>query len=123
MISKSLLKKIRKAVGPYAPYKNYVGGEGTVLHKILGPYLRTAWWCDLNYAAYVHDGLYEIGGERQDKDFADEAFLQIMYRLIKETRHVYGTGWTLKRLARRRAYKYYVAVNVFGDEHFNWRIS
>jgi len=62
----------------------------------------------------VHDFEYSVGETEEDKFNADLRFLGNILRLIK---HQGGSG--IKRLVRkRRAYKYYDAVDTFGDSAF-----
>lgn len=65
----------------------------------------------------VHDYRYSIGGDRTDKDKADQEFLYNMLKIIGSVDKWYYPSF----LARRRALKYYEAVVKFGDSSFNWR--
>jgi len=65
-------------------------------------------------ACDIHDFMYATGSTLQDKQRADQTFLNNMVRLIEA-----GTdGWFLKRLRGRRAIIYYRAVRDFRGPAF-----
>lgn len=73
---------------------------------------KTLYGLDITEIANIHDYMYYIGETKDDKDFADDTFLKNMNTLIDKN------SWWLRFLRKRRAYKYYLAVNLFGDEAF-----
>lgn len=66
--------------------------------------------------ADLHDYRYFIGGEEEDRHFADREFFDYLLDIIEER------GWRMVRpLARRRAMTYYEAVRLAGWKFFNYR--
>ncbi len=107
------------ALGRYDKDKDYMGPNGSWKAKFVP---RTAWGIDLNIASYIHDWHYFKGGDEYDREEADKEFYFNMLEIIidHEDSWWYGTNWFRKRMARRRAEKYYLAVAAFGDNHFNY---
>lgn len=65
-------------------------------------------------ACNIHDYMYHTGETIEDKNEADRVFFNNMLRLINaKTKY----KW-LKRLRRRRAWVYYLAVKNFGGPAF-----
>lgn len=91
----------------------YCNGCGT---KGLGGWLvpDTLYGLSITEACNVHDYMYHLGTHQHEKDHADRVFLDNMYRIVHEGKQ---WGW-LKWLRRRRAYKYYLAVQKFGGGAF-----
>lgn len=63
-------------------------------------------------ACQIHDWMYHIGITLEDKQEADRVFLNNLLRLIEAQKGAFNK--VLKPLRRRRALKYYEAVNAFG---------
>lgn len=93
---------------------NVVNGCGSALAKydfipdtIYGAYI--GWVC------FIHDFEYYDGQNIEDKEAADRRMLNNLLRLINNVK-----GWRkyIKPLMRRRALKYYEAVNRFGGPAF-----
>ena len=112
------------AIGPYNPDKGYAGPESSALLNLAIP--ETAYGIELNPAFYQHDGLYKIGGSEHERWLADVAMLTTALRLIEETPDkwfLYGLNWKRRHLARLRIIKYFEAVRVYGNKHFNYKIA
>ena len=74
----------------------------------------TIWGLKIIEICNIHDYLYYIGKTIEDKEKADRIFLNNMLRLIENK-----TKWKwLKKLRKKRAYKYYKAVKYFGGPAF-----
>lgn len=72
------------------------------------------WGLDVSEACNIHDWMYAHGRTIEDKREADRTFLNNMLRMIEN-----AGGWSLLRLLRRRrALKYFWAVDVFGGPAF-----
>lgn len=67
-------------------------------------------------ACNIHDWMYYKGMTIQDKEEADRVFLNNLLRLIEARRGAFNS--ILKPLRRRRALKYFEAVNAFGGPAF-----
>lgn len=74
----------------------------------------TIWGLDCKAAGDIHDYDYHVGGKSEDRYMADVVFWRNLYWLI-ENRGAY----LLRCLRKRRADKYYIALRVGGDAHFN----
>lgn len=72
----------------------------------------TIYGLDISEACNIHDYMYHMGETLEDKKLADRVFLNNMFRLIE------ARGGCLKRLRRRRALKYFMAVKYFGASAF-----
>lgn len=72
----------------------------------------TLWGLEIEDACDIHDFMWHEGSTIEDKREADRIFLNNMLRLIDG-----GSKW-LKWIRRRRAYKYYEGVAVFGGPAF-----
>jgi hypothetical protein len=72
----------------------------------------TVYGLSINPACNIHDWMYAKGKTNEDKLEADRVFLHNMLRLIEKK------GGCLKSLRRRRAWKYYKAVQMFGGTAF-----
>lgn len=69
---------------------------------------------DVSEACNIHDWMYSEGKTIEDKEKADRVFLNNILRIINGSE-----GWPVtKWLRRRRAWKYYLAVKMFGGDAF-----
>lgn len=75
---------------------------------------ETVWGLSITAACNIHDWMYHTGESICDKDEADRAFLNNMLRVIDNA----GGNWLIKKLRRRRARTYYIAVRDFGGPAF-----
>ena len=75
------------------------------------------YFLNMTLAGDIHDWMYTFP-EGQSKEVCDEFFLSNMYALIDAHG---GWGW-VKWLRKRRAIKYYHAVKMGGDSHFNSKL-
>jgi len=74
----------------------------------------TIWGLRISAACNIHDYMYGEGKAIEDKEAADRAMLNNMIRIIDAK-----TKWRwLRKLRKRRAHKYYWAVNKFGASAF-----
>jgi hypothetical protein len=72
------------------------------------------WFLNITEACNIHDFMYLIGEDEEDRHEADRVFLNNLLRIIEAE-----TKWAwLKPLRRRRALKYYEAVRMFGGPAF-----
>lgn len=74
-----------------------------------------------NAECMVHDTMYDIGGNRQDRLNADVLLFNQMVRKAVgyfENRSVSSLWWFISL-----AYLYYLAVRVFGKSRFNYKIK
>jgi len=76
----------------------------------------TLYGLDISPACFPHDWAYKFGKTKQDKQQADFDFLRNMLTLINNDTGFIGIMLRIPR--RRRALKYYEAVNRFGDKAF-----
>lgn len=76
----------------------------------------TFYCLDISEACNIHDWMYAKGQTIEDKWRADRVFLNNLERLIQAA----GGPWLLRFLRRRRAVKYYAAVDLFGGPAF-WK--
>lgn len=74
----------------------------------------TIWFLDCSETGNRHDYSYHVGGTLQDRRLADKFFLINLYTQISK-----GTK-LLKWIRRARARKYWMALAVFGGNHFNY---
>jgi len=66
--------------------------------------------------ADLHDYRYWMGGDEEDRQFADHEFFDYMLNIIEQK------SWRMIRpLARRRALKYYEAVRLLGYKFFRYK--
>lgn len=72
----------------------------------------TIYFMSITPACRIHDWDYHIFHTIEEKGKADRRFLNNMLRLIEE-----GSKW-LRMLRRRRALKYFEAVNAWGGPAF-----
>jgi len=75
--------------------------------KIYGTYI--------GYACHIHDFMYNEGRTVEDKDEADRVMRNNMVRIIDTQSHKW---WKPTALMRRRASKYYWAVQEWGGPAF-----
>ena len=74
----------------------------------------TIYGLDVSAACDIHDFMYTVGTDLQDKEEADRVLLNNILRLIEA-----GSGcWLMRRLRRNRARIYYEAVEHFGGPAF-----
>lgn len=115
----------RELFGRFAPYDDavdYLGPEKLTKIKALQPacsYARRVWGVDLNFAAWVHDRLYSIGGDEAFRCWADSVFRCIMIWLIEQV-----SGWFAElrqARARIRAELYFFLVRDCGHLFFTYR--
>jgi hypothetical protein len=91
------------------------GGCGAGL---LGDYLvpDTVWFLSIKKACQIHDWMYFFGKTKEDKEEADDSFIDNMGRIIDSNTK---RRW-LRRLRTRRAKTYYFTVKYLGGRSF-WR--
>ena len=95
--------RVEEVVGGCGP-----GGFGDLLVP------DTVYGMSIKESCRIHDWCYFIGNKQEDKDEADNIFLNNMIRQITD-----GTMlWILKRLRLRRAKIYYQMVHFFGGPSF-----
>lgn len=76
----------------------------------------TIWGLNVREACDIHDFMYYLGSDNEDKDRADRVLLNNLNRIIEAK-----TRWKwLKSFRRRRAMVYYLSVKSFGGPAF-WR--
>jgi hypothetical protein len=76
----------------------------------------TVWFLSIKEACQIHDWMWHFGETNKDKKKADRVFLNNMNRIIDA-----NTKWRwLRKLRKRRALKYYLAVKYLGGIAF-WR--
>lgn len=104
------LERVCNGCGPGEGWKNVI-----VPDTIYGISITEA--CD------VHDWMYEMGGDIRDREFADQVFLDNILHLItlRSRTTIWGlmTFWA-NPLRVLRARKYFTAVSLLGNHHFNW---
>lgn len=66
--------------------------------------------------ADLHDYRYWVGGDEDDRKFADHEFFEFMLDVIEEEHWFW-----LRPLAARRALKYYEAARLLGYRYFNYK--
>lgn len=66
-------------------------------------------------ACHIHDFMYHVGRSIEDKQEADRVFLNNLIRLIERDKNKW---YKPTMLQRRRALKYYEAVEAFGGAAF-----
>lgn len=91
--------------------KSICNGCGT---KGLGGWFvpDTLYGLSIEECCNIHDFMYRVGAIIQDKQEADRTFLNNMLRVVDT-----GSTW-LKPFRKRRAVKYYHAVDLFGGPAF-----
>ena len=70
------------------------------------------WGLRITEVCNIHDYMYNVGENNEDKEVADRVFLNNLIRLIN------AKGGALKYLRRIRAREYYMAVKHFGGSAF-----
>jgi len=70
---------------------------------------------NINKCCCIHDWMYEFGKTVEHKNEADRIFLNNMIRTIDRKIDQY---WWMKKLRKRLAKKYYIAVKYFGGSAF-----
>jgi len=72
------------------------------------------YFLNISEACNIHDFMYLVGVDEEDREEADRVFLNNLVRIIEAK-----TKWEwLKLLRKRRAAKYYWAVRTFGGPAF-----
>ena len=101
----------------YRPEYDYVGPDGSsVLRRATPNYIYRV---DINYAGFIHDRLYEMGGNEADRAVADREFLANILGILREK--LTGPWLVLLPMAYIRALGYYSAVKRLGRSSFNYR--
>lgn len=72
---------------------------------------------DISEACNIHDFRYWIGGTQEDKDIADEEFLDNLLTIIQDVNFFDE----LDHIREVEAHIYYIAVKEWGDEAFNFK--
>jgi len=72
------------------------------------------WGVPIHEACNIHDFMYHIGENTEDKDAADAMFLQNINKIIRACTK---RKW-LMTLRLHRAYMYYLAVSMYGGPAF-----
>lgn len=72
------------------------------------------WFLNITEACNIHDFMYLVGVDEEDREEADRVFLNNLIRIIEAKTKL----WPLKMLRHRRALKYYEAVRYFGGPAF-----
>lgn len=108
---------------PYDPHKDYAGPENNpkfagLIPDKFGP-------VSIAPAAWLHDELYAIGGDKTHRKMADDAFLDCMLWLIRNYSPSGLLGkilwaWRLRALAFGLAHCYHQAVRLGGCAYFSW---
>lgn len=107
------LKEMTEEEVPY--FWNGIGGKGCWYNKLIP---NTVYRLDISLASGPHDIAYHFGFSETDRKLADKQFLRNMCKII-EKESTFWTKWTgLDFLRKRRAYKYYLAVRIFGGKAF-----
>ena len=75
---------------------------------------NTVWGLSIEECGNIHDYDYFIGGTKEDKDNADLVLLHNSRLLIKRA------SFLLRYVRNLRVNKYYVAVQLGGNSHFNF---
>ncbi len=92
--------------------KDICNGVGPRVFGYLIP--DTIWLLNVSEAADIHDYMYHVGKNLDDKNRADEIFLNNMIRIIEKE-----TWWNwVKKCRCRRARMMYKAVKYFGEPAF-----
>lgn len=76
----------------------------------------TIYFTYIGYACHIHDWRYDEGLTVEDKQEADEEFLDNLYLIIK----LKDEWWKPTFLMRQRAKEYFLGVEKFGDDAF-WK--
>lgn len=114
--------KLFDRIKPYNDAIDYIGPEKITKIRILKPaadWARYPFGIDFNLAGWIHDGLYEIGGDESFRQWVDGIFQEAMEWLIS---HFRGAVSIIQRfLARIRAKEYYKMVRFAGSTCFSYR--
>jgi hypothetical protein len=76
----------------------------------------TMWGLDIKRVCCIHDHDYKVGQTQGDRERADYRFLRNLMETIDRAPGFWNRA--LRMLRRRRALKYYEAVNRFGGDAF-----
>lgn len=75
---------------------------------------NTVWGLNIKECGDIHDYDYYVGGSKEDKIIADKV-------LLRNCRYMIKNACILLRYPRyMRVNKYYIAVSIGGDSHFNF---
>jgi hypothetical protein len=110
------------AIGEYNPDIDYAGPTNSPELSKLIP--NTLFGIDMNIAFYLHDALYEKGGDEGDRLMADCAMDEVCKLCIEKYRPKWYMLWAYsrqKRLALKAAEAYYQAVRAFGSSSFKYK--
>lgn len=107
------LKDLPDEEVPY--YWNGIGSRGCWYNKFIPD---TVYGLDISLASGPHDVAYHFGKTLKDREIADEQFLENMYKIIEKESGKWAKWTGLTFLRRRRVFKYYLAVRMFGVEAF-----
>lgn len=86
-------------------------GAGGWLNKLIP---ETMWGLNVTPVCNIHDYMYAVGDDHEDKEEADRVFRNNLLRWIDANTH----GWLLRRLRYNRAQVYFEAVQHFGGPAF-----
>lgn len=76
----------------------------------------TIWCISIKAACIIHDWEYFWGRTKEDKELADQRFLNNMLRIIEAQ----SANYLMRLLRNRRALKYYEMVSIYGGPYF-WK--
>jgi len=107
------LAELTEEEEPY--YWNGIGGKGCWYNKFIPD---TVYGLDISLASGPHDVAYHFGASEEDRKIADDQFLENIKTIIDKESHWTAKWSGLVFLRKRRAYKYYLAVRLFGGNAF-----
>lgn len=97
---------------PYDPKTDYCGpGKGWLNYLIT----NKPWGANINRCCYGHDAAYETGGTEEDRERADQAMRDCIYKRLV------AKWWIWPRFAMLVANRHYVFVRAFGWTRFTYR--
>jgi len=103
----------------YRPTYDYVGPESNKSLRRCVP--NTIYGVDINYAGFVHDRLYEIGGIEDERRQADWEFWRVINVTLRQ--NLTGYLWILRGPAFIRSFWYWWAVSALGRSSFNYTLE
>jgi hypothetical protein len=108
-------------MGVYDSTKDYVGPAGSSKAKYIPKKLKIS-RVNFNPCAYIHDAQYIIGGCEECREISDLQFYYNMRNAVtmSESLWPWGTDWIRKDIGRIGARAYYIAVDKFGADSFNF---
>jgi len=98
---------------------DYVGPDSNKAIRRCVP--NTIYGVDINYAAFVHDRLYEIGGNEDERRQADWEFFRVINVILCE--NLKGWLWPLRIPAFIRSFWYFWAVSALGKGCFQYTLE